>query len=351
MCWILISLIFRFFFVADFVSALQRQQASAGRGEQASGLPDKTPRKQFDFDDNFTEANRWRIFDNWNCNVPPATTAGFEITPVINATIGQSEDRVSGVLLFGGIRYSEDESTVNDTWFFNLEEQLWSRVKTKTNPPPRHNHSMVTLCGETIVLIGGQDFGKTFEDVWIFNTTTSEWTEVKPGGTKAPTPPYQSVARVIPDTYTQCNCNQSVVMPQRDSWSKLWALRCIRDQSQYDWVSLHNDDTLSQGEIKFTASARRKGLIYGLAEKSLWTYSFSPQGWAKAHFTNILTTQNNMTDRMVYLDKEDLLLLIGTASESLEIHIFKLNEKYFRWQKGYAVGNIPVRLTSMHQTR
>lgn len=386
------------------MSAMENYETGSGRKSCSSFV--KTPRKKVAFDDGFTEPNSWRIFDNWECNVPPATASGFEISPVTNVTMGRHKDKVSGIILFGGQRYPEDAATENDTWFFNIGEQLWSKIETKTNPQARSNHSMVTLCGETIVLMGGQQSTTVYNDVWIFNSTITEWIEVK---VKPPTQLtlYNSTARVLTDRDSRCTCNQSVVVPEHpgswSSYSNLWLLRCRGDQSQYKWVKLENNATahLPKGrgrpklyrKFNLTVSALKNGTIYGLTDNRIWRYSKPDSEWQHIHDTKELRKwKTNTPELMAFLDEHDKekLLLINTANTTFRIReISKQNTTYqirkisnqklggnraeengttaqistsaikpnatskFKWIDGIAVGNIPVRLSSMstRQTR
>lgn len=318
---------------------------------------------QFAFDDGYTEANRWRTFDNWNCNLPPATSEGFQIAAVVNSRMGHFTNKTSGVLLFGGLRYRGEESTASDTWFFDMKEQLWSRIETKPNPPPRRNPIMISLCDDMIVLIGGKPLDCRVDtfciDVWIFNTTSSRWTEVKLKEAPAHPPPsiYESSAAVLPLRDSPCKCHQSVIVTEKKgNWASLWTLYCLQDQDQheYQWRRVSNDDSVHSPitNIALTAVAANIGKIYGLTKDSLWERSSLNTSWKRIHSTNILQRPDSThVDDMAYLNrKEGELILFSTTNATLIVHNFTQKDK-FRWGRMTAAGNMPIYLHSMQQSR
>lgn len=331
---------------------------SAGDRTKISSQPTSAG-KSVRFDDGFSEANIWRTFDNWECNVPPATIDGFAIAPIRNGS--SVSEKVSGIFLFGGQRFYVEESTANQTWFFDVDEQLWSKVKTKNHPPTRSNHSMVSLCDETVVLIGGRrsDSETKLTDVWVFNIKTAQWTEVIPDGDdndRSPSTFFKTTARVAFQTASNCSCKQSVVvLANQLTWSTLWELRCIQDQIQYKWFRV---ETISQTNPsgkrgQLTASAGAKGVIYALDNDGLWTFSLSNRQWNKQNnsFHLPVPPKARRTDFLTFLEETDQLLLISTTDTTLYVQEPSNQSSTLKWTEGIAVGNSPVQLTNTHNTR
>jgi len=76
----------------------------------------------------------------------------------------------------GGSRY------LADTWFYDLETNIWSRHISEQTPPARIVGTAVyTTDYEQIILFGGlrQDF-KNLNDTWIFSGTSGEWDQKSP---------------------------------------------------------------------------------------------------------------------------------------------------------------------------
>ncbi|KAI0324881.1 galactose oxidase [Cubamyces sp. BRFM 1775] len=87
--------------------------------------------------------------------------------------------------MFGG---QVDGVFFNDLWSFNLHSlrkkptwRLREPVDRSPRPPKRANHTFVTY-EEKIVLFGGADCGRHYNDTWEFDTITKTWTEVNCAG-------------------------------------------------------------------------------------------------------------------------------------------------------------------------
>lgn len=319
---------------------------------------DTTPTISAPFQSGYTVANEWRSFENWECNTPPATAAGYEIVSFRNVSMYGFKDTISGLLLFGGRRYPLARHTINETWIFNLKEQLWSKTLTTVHPPPRKRHSMVSWCEESIVLIGGSapQSTETCTDVWIFNTRTSTWNEVTVHGRPPPTL-HESTARTVVTIPSLCECNQTIVMLDTEGdWSKLWELRCIRDQLEYEWVqvrvrSSHNP---MGGLGRLTTSAVRKGVIYALTKEGLWNYSHSFLQWSlHSGLQPPLGTQANYNADLVYLEDDDQLVVISRVSKHLYLYVHSLSnlDGHNEWYAAIMVGNFPVPLIRIRPNR
>ena len=87
------------------------------------------------------------------------------------------------LVLFGGESISK---TLGDTWHLTITaahqggaEGTWKQVNALTAPPPRLEHSMVSL-GRHVYLHGGRDPRRalTYNDVWRFSVVDMTWSEM-----------------------------------------------------------------------------------------------------------------------------------------------------------------------------
>jgi hypothetical protein len=88
-------------------------------------------------------------------------------------------DRKNGeTVLYSGVLGPSDYSE-NDTWTYNLTNNLWSNKTPKNAPPPRFDHAMAyDYLNCTIVLVGGESPGNYNwrADSWTYNLTANNWT-------------------------------------------------------------------------------------------------------------------------------------------------------------------------------
>ena len=99
-------------------------------------------------------------------------------------------DSCSGqMVLFGG---SQNSSSFNDTWIFDTLNNTWTELTPISSPPARQAASMAfdSSSGQ-IILFGGSDNGSTLNDTWIFDIQANTWTELTPA-----TSPFSSLWRI-----------------------------------------------------------------------------------------------------------------------------------------------------------
>jgi hypothetical protein len=313
------------------------------------------------FDDGLSEANTWRTFDNWECNVPPATIDGFAVAPVSNASVAGLNERLSGLFLFGGGRFPEQSLTANETWFFDVEEQLWSKLNTSNHPTARSNHTMVTLCNELVVLMGGNSLhnNRNLTDVWILNISTARWSQIIGDGKsdgQGPSPKslYKTTARAVLQPMSPCNCRLSIIVPTEGNWSKLWELRCLHVQGRpvYQWfnVTLVGDsDSPNIGNGRLTTSAVSREVIYALTREALWSFSLSNPQWKKQGNLDSLITEYDKI--LTYMEEKRQLLLISIPYKTLAMSETLNQSENVTWRQGIIAGNSPVRLMNTYDIR
>ncbi len=79
------------------------------------------------------------------------------------------------VVLFGG---DDLARCFNDTWIYDCESRTWSEVKPETSPGPRAGHAMVYVPEtQSVLMCGGYTGGwQGLGDVWTFSLKDRTWT-------------------------------------------------------------------------------------------------------------------------------------------------------------------------------
>jgi hypothetical protein len=84
------------------------------------------------------------------------------------------------VYIFGG--RGEDGECFNDTFYLNTSDWRWVRVSPTTSPPPPRLGAASLLVGNKIVIHGGWNGKKYFDDMWVFDTEAATWIQPRVGG-------------------------------------------------------------------------------------------------------------------------------------------------------------------------
>ena len=79
------------------------------------------------------------------------------------------------VILFGGYN---DTKRFDDTWVYNYTDNSWTNMTNPSGemPSPRNSHSMVyDSAHDRVILFGGWDSGYN-DETWVYNYTDNTWT-------------------------------------------------------------------------------------------------------------------------------------------------------------------------------
>ncbi|XP_071958650.1 multiple epidermal growth factor-like domains protein 8 [Antedon mediterranea] len=78
------------------------------------------------------------------------------------------------LIIFGG--FSMQHGFMNDIWSFNTSSREWKKQQPSTSlkPSPR-GHTAACYYGNKMVIFGGEDYSKVFDDMWIFDIETKLW--------------------------------------------------------------------------------------------------------------------------------------------------------------------------------
>jgi len=123
--------------------------------------------------------------DMWSYDPATATWESIEptgTTPAPRASHATAYDPVGGQLvLFGGYNGSE---CYNDTWVYDITQRTWSSSSpVASKPSARYGHSMAyDPESKKIILFGGFDGTKEYNDTWAYDPASGIWTNLRPGG-------------------------------------------------------------------------------------------------------------------------------------------------------------------------
>jgi hypothetical protein len=83
------------------------------------------------------------------------------------------------LVLYGG----KDSGSI-DTWIYDCNTHIWTKMEPAENPGGLSRHAMVySTASDRVVLFGGQDGGKQFvykNQTWIYDLETDTWENVTP---------------------------------------------------------------------------------------------------------------------------------------------------------------------------
>lgn len=120
------------------------------------------------------------------------------------------------IFLFGGY---DGENFLDDTWFYDFTNNIWTQMSLELKPSARWTHVMVYDCSnKKMILFGGYNESGCLGDTWVFDLTNNSWKEMKPENN--PSPRHTHTMAYDPD-------NQKVILfgensrgvQQRDMWT------------------------------------------------------------------------------------------------------------------------------------
>lgn len=118
---------------------------------------------------------------------PAGPPARYGTKMVYNADSGR-------MVLFGG---TDGSRTFNDTWVFDPGTRKWSRLSPGRSPPAR-SHMMLTAVPQFgVYVFGGTDGSRDLNDTWLF--ADGDWSRVQTSG--APSPRREIEGVFDPETF------------------------------------------------------------------------------------------------------------------------------------------------------
>lgn len=100
------------------------------------------------------------------------------------SSFGMAQLDENKVIIFGGDDLINNKLS-DETWIFDLNENIWYKINTLLRPPKRFGLGMAQLSKGKVIIFGGWDPINIINlgflsDTWVFDITDSSWTEMKP---------------------------------------------------------------------------------------------------------------------------------------------------------------------------
>lgn len=87
----------------------------------------------------------------------------------------------NSLIVFGGY---DGTAYYGDTWAYDLRAGTWADLQPSgATPRAREGHSLTyDPVSEKMILFGGYDGGREYDDTWSYDPATNTWTELSPSG-------------------------------------------------------------------------------------------------------------------------------------------------------------------------
>lgn len=79
------------------------------------------------------------------------------------------------VLLFGGVNIGGSRD--NETWIYDLSDNIWVQRFPPTSPSPRYDHAMAYIGEDHVLLFGGYEEN---DETWVYDVSDNTWTQKFP---------------------------------------------------------------------------------------------------------------------------------------------------------------------------
>lgn len=81
------------------------------------------------------------------------------------------------IILFGGL--TKENSSLNDTWIFDVLTKQWKQVYPQHSPEARFGHTMDYIGNNEVLLFGGMnENSEFFNDIWVYNVRNNTWLKI-----------------------------------------------------------------------------------------------------------------------------------------------------------------------------
>jgi len=217
-------------------------------------------------------------------------------------------DTLNNRLLLHGGRFragtSGDYTVFGDTWAFDLDTEVWSKL-TGQGLPDRSNHAAAVV-GDQWIAFGGNssDSGAIFtpqNDTWAFDLSTDSWSEID-AANPPPSRLYHAVATDGDRLYVYGGGDEGAFLG--DFYADLWAF----DPADASWTQLHDGSGNAPApriwaNLEFDASGSRLLLFGGHDDgvlgnnNELWSFDLSNQKWKRLAEGDVYNApQNDICD-------------------------------------------------------
>ena len=181
------------------------------------------------------------------------------------------------IIAYGG--RSGNFDNVNETWAFDFELSTWTNLVPSISPPWRANHAMAyDLLRHKVLMFGGDDFTRSFNDLWEYNYDQNRWIELSPDNS----PEARQMHGMV------YNPNQDVVVMfggRRTgggaSFNDTWKYSYVSNE----WQKLNPTNSPSvQDHVNITYhNSMNKVILFagtqGNSSPKTWSYDFDTNSW------------------------------------------------------------------------
>jgi len=182
-------------------------------------------------------------------------------------------------VLFGGWYYDDDWNPVmlNDTWVYDLGDNAWVNVTPADSPPPRAGHAMATVFGtDKMVLSSGMgDLYRNYmlDDTWTYDISDNLWTQDHPSS--SPSGRYGHAMGAL------CNDDKVVLFGGYNDTAGTLGDTWVYDLSDNQWYQ--KSPAKRPSSRYFSALATRyeddKVLLFGGFSDDTYLYDLSDDVW------------------------------------------------------------------------
>ncbi|OGU16247.1 MAG: hypothetical protein A2X61_14280 [Ignavibacteria bacterium GWB2_35_12] len=102
-------------------------------------------------------------------------------SPSPRLAFGMAEIGEGKVLIFGG---NDADRIFDETWIYDFQTNTWSEIQNDIHPNKRYDHRLARITKNKVLLFGGWDPKNLIDgdykgDTWIFDLETLSWSEIK----------------------------------------------------------------------------------------------------------------------------------------------------------------------------
>ena len=226
------------------------------------------------------------------------------------------------IINYGGRSGFPDFDDINETWAFDYNSKTWTNLKPSNSPPWRTSHSMVyDELRHKVLIFGGGDFSKVFNDLWEYDYSKNTWTK---RSTNTPPEARQMHGMVyIPDR------DVILIFGGRSlnggaSFADVWEFNC--KTSIWKKLNPKNTPPVSDHVNMTYDKSVRKLLLF--TNSQTWAFNLDTENWTKLHATNPPDTDHS---NFVYSDHHQVSILFGDSKSTHKMITWTFNYSENSW--------------------
>ncbi len=181
------------------------------------------------------------------------------------------------VLLFGGYKSGK---YYDDTWVYDLSDNMWTEMKPLNKPGGRHSHAMATIYDTyKVLLFGGYKTSSSANnETWVYDFSANTWTNKNPSGNKPSARAYHAMASVYNDDKVVLFSGFNGTVYENDTW--------VYDLNLNSWSkkSTSSPPTGSKGHEMANLYKTKDMVLFGGNDGSkdlneTWIYNLTTNTW------------------------------------------------------------------------